>query len=164
MKGERRGNAIPADCKYTVLAGRKAMCHCWRLPCWGTVLFPLQNKRDITRPPVIRNGRATPRRAHGVKETSAPYFARQSDRRLWLGCSGAFNRCAHLPTVQRLIGIYTARNPRTFRHTSSGVVLHVPTLERLSMRAYTRQSRLRYGSQIANNGLRKKLSFPVTPK
>lgn len=124
---------------------RKPKLHRWRLPCWGTVLFPLQivkgyhvTARHLERP---RDPKTRTRR----QETSAPYFARHSDRRLWLGRSGAFNRCAHVPTVQRLIGIYTARNPRTFRHTSSGVVLHVPTLERLSMRAYTRQSRLRYG-------------------
>lgn len=123
-----------------------------------------RKKKGITRPPHHPERPRDPKTRTRRQESSAPYFAQHSDRRLWLGSSGAFNRCVHLPTVQRLIGIYTARNPRTFRHTSSGVVLHVPTLERLSMRAYTRQSRLRYGSQIANNGLRKKPSSSVTPK
>lgn len=160
---EREGKCHPRRLKVYSLS-RKSMRHRWRLACWGTVLFPLQKAKGYHATARHLEWPRDPKTRTRRQKSSAPYFARHSDRRLWLGRSGAFNRCAHVPTVRRLIGIYTARNPRTFRHTSSGVVLHVPTLERLSMRAYARQSRLRYGSQIANNGLREKLSFPVTPK
>jgi len=112
---EREGKRHPRRLQV-YSPGRKAKRHRWRLPCRGTVLFPLQivkgyhaTARHLERP---RNPKTRTRR----QETSAPYFARHSDRRLWLGRSVAFNRCANVPTVQRLIGIYAARNPRTFRH------------------------------------------------
>lgn len=145
MKGkEREGKRHPRRLQVYSL-GWKSRRHCWRLACWGTVLFPLQIVKGYHATAHYLERPHDPRTRTRRQKSSAPYFARQSDRRLWLGRSGAFNRCAHVPTVRRLIGIYAARNPRTFRHTSSGVVLHVPTLERLRMRAYTRQSRLRCG-------------------
>lgn len=132
MKGEGRRIPSQPTANYTAPARSKNAiagdCRQGR----GGQSSPLYRKqRGITRPSIIWNSRATPRTRTRRQKSSVPYFARQSDRRLWLGRSGAFNHCAHVPTVQRLIGIYTARNPRTFRHHSSGVVLHVPTLGRL---------------------------------
>lgn len=133
MKGERRGNAIPADCKYTVWAGRKAKCHCWRLACWGTVLFPLQNKRGITRPPLIWNGRMTPGRAHGVR--NRPRLTSLGNRIAVYG-SGARARSIVAPMSLRFNG--------SSEYTRLAIRAHSGTfLGRGSSRPYTRKGSIR---------------------
>ena len=126
--------------------------------------LPSSDRKRVSRDrPIIWNDRATPD-AHTASKIirallrsafGSPPMARA------LGRVQSLRPCPYGSTAHRNIhGSQSAH----ISALSSGVVLHVPTLERLCVRAYTRHSRLRYGSQIANTGLREKLSFPVTPK